>query len=230
MKKSILLALSLSAACFSASAAESNLGYTSVEIGLAQQNLNTGFSTTRTTDTSYFHTSVSDTRLKGGYLNGSIELGALPLYAFGSYAQGKGHYDYNSEYVSPWYTNSYHRRTDVTGKEYSAGLGYYYGFNPNMNLIAELAYVHQRSAYDVEGYDWSNKADGGRLSVGYDALWGKHVETWIKANYVDMEHADRVFSGTVGMQYKITPMWGITGQGEFADGSNTYKLGVRASF
>lgn len=235
MKKKISLAIALTAAIasFAASATESNLGYNSVELGYAQQARNDGWSTQHNGVYADWGSERSDTRLKGGYLSGSVELGSAPLYAFGSYAQAKdgvGVRDwayYNGKLSDSRYTDH------ITAKEFSTGLGYYYRFNPNMNLITELSYVHQRASYRWEqGSTHHSDYNGGRVSVGYDAMLAPKLEGWVKASYTNMrnDYARGAFSGTVGMQYKITPMWGITAQGEFADKVNTYKMGVRMSF
>ena len=38
------------------------------------------------------------------------------------------------------------------------------------------------------------------------------------------------FSGTVGMQYKFSQTWGVTGEAEFGDNGESYVVGLRASF
>ena len=52
----------------------------------------------------------------------------------------------------------------------------------------------------------------------------------LQANYTDGSDFDGDFSGTIGAQYKFTQTWGMTGEVEFADGGETYLVGLRASF
>lgn len=243
MKHSHLLAIAvllLSAPLVATAAEESNLDYNFVEVGYGHQHQNTGWSNLEKYDYGYYSyergESHEDTRLGGYYLSGSIELGTTPLYAFANYSRGNDSvkHAYYTRYTDSYaYEDSWN--TDVTSREYSMGLGYHYALNPNINLLAELSFVNQLRSEHMEDY-WgygrtrSYSADGGRLSLGYDMMVTKKLEGWIKASYTEVDHAKGDYSGSIGLQYKLTPMWGITAHGEIAGQTNTYKLGLRANF
>lgn len=106
---------------------------------------------------------------------------------------------------------------------YEIGVGYGHDLSENLDLISEIAYLNS----DVDGF---GSADGYRASVGLRGSFSDSFEGLIKANYVDGDDFDGDFSGTVGAQYKFTQTWGVTGEVEFADGGETYLVGLRASF
>jgi Ax21 family sulfation-dependent quorum factor len=112
--------------------------------------------------------------------------------------------------------------TDFDISFYEIGAGYHYGISENTDLIAELAYQNaESSGSDVDGY---------RLSGGFRGNLADSFEGLVKVNYLDGENVDGDFSGTLGAQYKFNETWGMTGEVEFADGGETYLVGVRASF
>ena len=141
-----------------------------------------------------------------GYgVRGSIEFGDSNFYGFGSYNMVE--------------TDDFNIDIDFT----DIGLGYAYGLSDNADLISEIAYVNA----DVDGL---GNADGYRASVGIRGSFSDKFEGLVKANYIDGNDVDGDFSGTVGAQYKFTQTWGVTGEVEFADGGETYLVGLRASF
>lgn len=159
---------------------------------------------------------LSYTYVEGGYLNvdgdadgfgvrGSFEFGESNFYGFGSYAMAE--IDGTS--------------VDVEFTDF--GLGYAHSLSDNADLISEIAYVNA----DIDGF---GSADGYRASVGVRGSFSDKFEGLVKANYVDNSDVDGDFSGTIGAQYKFTQTWGMTGEIEFADGGETYLVGLRASF
>ena len=78
-------------------------------------------------------------------------------------------------------------------------------------------------------------AHGGRASVGVRGQFNDIVEGLLKANYYDGGDFEGTWSGTVGAQFHINPMWGITAEIEHGDliddaATTRYQVGVRASF
>jgi len=137
-------------------------------------------------------------------LRGSYELGDSGFYGFAGYSQ----VDIDS--------------TNISADTTDFGLGYAHSISDNADLIAEIA--HSRSDLDVA------KIDGFRTSVGVRGSFSDSLEGSIKANYYDGSDFNGDFSGTVGMQYKFSPTWGVTGDAEFGDNGETYTVGLRASF
>ena len=159
---------------------------------------------------------LSYTYIEGNYVNldgdadgfgvrGSVEFGESNFYGFGSYSMVEVD-DVNVD-------------IDLT----DIGLGYAFSLSDNADLISEIAYVN----VDVDGL---GNADGYRASVGVRGSFSDNFEGLVKANYIDGSDVDGDFSGTVGAQYKFTQTWGMTGEIEFADGGETYVVGLRASF
>ena len=137
-------------------------------------------------------------------IRGSYEFGESGFYGFAGYSQ-----------------------VDIDGTSISAdttdvGLGYAHSISDNADLIAEIG--HSRSDLDIA------KIDGFRTSVGVRGSFTENLEGSLKANYYDGSDFSGDFSGTVGMQYKFTQTWGITGDAEFGDNGETYTVGLRASF
>ena len=137
-------------------------------------------------------------------LRGSYEFGESGFYGFAGYSQ-----------------------VDIDGTSISAdttdfGFGYGHAISDNADLIAEIA--HSRSDIEIA------KIDGFRTSVGVRGSFTDNLEGSLKANYYDGSDFSGDFSGTVGMQYKFTQTWGVTGEAEFGDNGETYTVGLRASF
>lgn len=159
---------------------------------------------------------LSYTYVEGGYVNvdgdadgfgvrGSFEFADSGFYGFGGY---------NTVEID---------NTNVDVDTYDIGLGYAHDLSTNTALIAELAYINS----DVDGF---GDIDGYRTSVGLRGSFSENFEGLVKANYVDGSDFSGDFSGTVGAQYKFAQNWGVVGEVEFADGGETYLLGLRASF
>lgn len=159
---------------------------------------------------------LSYTYVEGNYVNvdgdadgfgvrGSFEFGNSGFYGFGGY---------NTVEIDG---------TSVDVDTYDLGLGYAHGLSANTALIAELAYINA----DVNGF---GDIDGYRTSVGLRGSFSDKFEGLLKANYIDGSDFSGDFSATVGGQYKFSQTWGVVGEVEFADGGETYLLGLRASF
>lgn len=98
------------------------------------------------------------------------------------------------------------------------GLGYALNLSDNLDLITEAT----RADYEVvKGY---------RVSTGLRGNFSDDFEGLAKVNFRDFDGTDGDFTGTLGLQYKFSPTWGVTGEVEFDDGGEIYTLGLRASF
>ena len=106
------------------------------------------------------------------------------------------------------------------------GLGYAHPLSERTALFAEASYLDTEVVVPGGALD----GNGYRTSVGLRSGLTDRLEGLVKANYVDGDDFDGDFSGTVGGLVKLTPTWGITGDVTFDDKTETYQLGVRASF
>lgn len=102
------------------------------------------------------------------------------------------------------------------------GVGYKHQISDNLDWLAEAAYAEA----DAVG----TSIDGYRVSTGLRGNMSENFEGLIKANYLDSNGGDGDFSVTLGGQYKFSETWGAVGEVEFADGDETFLVGVRASF
>lgn len=230
MKKH-MLALAIVLAPLSANASE--LGYTHVELGYTK---------------GYFDNLLDDGDIapRGGYLNGSIELGKTPFHLFGGYRQGG-----DSESLNLYESNSsYHANYDYDIKQYHVGVGFRHEFNDQLNLLVETSYHYAKHNLELNARQVTNgvseaieipdvrfNADDLRVGVGVDALLAPALEGWAKVHFTKGDSTESGngnnngdFGGTVGMQYKFNPTWGVTGQVEYSSDVTVYGVGVRASF
>lgn len=111
------------------------------------------------------------------------------------------------------------------------GLGYAHALSDRTQLFAEAAYLDtELSGFVTTDGTGIIDANGYRSSVGVRSSLTDRFEGLLKANYVDGDDFSGDFSGTVGGLYKLTPMWGVSGDVTFDGGTETYSLGLRASF
>lgn len=214
MKKPLLLALALSAASFAASAGE--LSYTNIEFGYAQHKLDTN---------SYdgvADVSLQDTRPKGYYVRGSVELGESPFYAFGSYTAGKD--------STTAHADNQRYRLDAKDKQFQVGLGFHYAIGSNTNLIAEGSYLKSSLKYNHLKVQKSRDGNGMRMGFGVDSMLTDNLEGWAKVNYTFGQRLKGRAGAELGMQYRFTDTWGIVGEANLTKGNTGYMVGVRASF
>lgn len=111
--------------------------------------------------------------------------------------------------------------------ELQLGLGYRHGLSERADLVTEVSYLRQE--FDANGFG-SSDASGGRVSVGVRGLLADNFEGYVKGSYTDGGDFDGDFSGTIGAQFKFTPVWGVVGEIEAGDDVSKTLVGVRASF
>lgn len=207
--KTTLLALALIAAPFAASAAP--LSYTYVEGGYDKLHVD-------------YDDSVSS-NADGAYLKGSYDIGS-GFNAIASYQRVE-----DSGFALG---GTYHYDDSVTQSE--IGFGYHSPIGQSTDFIAELAWTRFKAAASVDGFGGdSESAIGGRGAIGVRSAFNDRVEGLLKVNYYDGNDFDGSVTGTVGVQVKLNPTWGITAEVEHGDlfddlATTRYQVGVRASF
>lgn len=145
-----------------------------------------------------------DSNADGFGVRGSVNFGESNFYGFGSY------------------TNVQIDNTSIDVDGFDVGLGFHHALNDSADMIAEVAYQEVQ----VLGFN----ANGYRVSGGFRGNLAENFEGLVKLNYVDGNNLNGDFTGTLGAQYKFNETWGATGEIEFANGGQTYLVGVRASF
>lgn len=141
----------------------------------------------------------------GFAVRGSLQFGQSGLYGLATYV------DVETDTVFG----------EIDGEGWELGLGYAHGLSGNTDLIGELAHA------DGEGVDsW-------RGSVGVRSGFTPKLEGLVKVNYRDWDCGgcdDDDVTGTVGLQYKFTPAFGLVAEAELGGREDTWLLGARASF
>jgi hypothetical protein len=140
----------------------------------------------------------------GFAVRGSLQFGETGLYGLANYVDVKADTDFG----------------ELEGSAWELGLGYAHALAGNTDLIGELAHT------DGEGVDsW-------RGSVGVRSGFTPKLEGLLKVNYRDLDCSvcDGDYTGTVGLQYKFTPRFGLLAEAEFGGGEDLWLLGARASF
>ncbi|KAF1684838.1 hypothetical protein B1992_14055 [Pseudoxanthomonas broegbernensis] len=165
----------------------------------------------------------------GGYARGSV---ALPdtdgLYLFGGY----------DRVSQSW--NAGDERLKVAIDQAELGFGARLSLSSRTDFFSELSLLrlgarvdYEDRAYPQEGIRGSDHLQAGKLMLGIRGRPSPHAELWAKAGYVRVDDNLLIESsavGNVGVQFKITPTWGLVGEAEFYDDLRFYRLGVRASF
>ena len=175
-------------------ASAGDLSHTYVEAGAARlsEDVSTWMSPSMTFD--------------GGYVRGSIALGATGLYAFGDYRKGSEDLPFG----------------DLDQSRMQLGVGYAHPLTQKVELLGEAGYFRE----EYEGYG----SGTGRVSAGVRGQLGTRVEAWAKAHYTDESFDSTRYAGELGGLLKLDDTWGVTGGLELGDMRKEYRLGVRASF
>ncbi len=211
MKKQLALALALAAA--SGAAFADGHSYTYLEAGFAQLDQELpgieGFE-------------VDDIEAGGFFVAGSAAV-SPSFHVFGAYRKG----DDDVGVSAPGLGEIGSSNVDMS--QAVLGVGYHHGLNARADLVAELSWLS--TEIDVKG-DEEEAQDGDdvRAAVGVRHLIADNVEVWIKGNYTDGDVYDGAFSASVGLQYKLTPTWGLVGEAEGGGDTSMFAVGVRASF
>jgi opacity protein-like surface antigen len=210
MKNQLALALLLVVASTTAFAAE-GAGYTYLEAGYAQQNLDLAVA-----DADY---KIPELQLAGGFARGSVALNDA-FHVFGGYRQG-------SDELDVYLRNNKIGEIDVDLSQYELGLGYHHALSERLDWTGELSYL--RTNVDTADEDLSDGGDA-RASLGLRGDLTRNFEGWAKLNYTDGDFYDGEVSATIGAQIKFNPMWGIVGEADLGSHNRQYSIGVRANF
>lgn len=211
MKKQLALALALAAAPFAAMA--DGHSYTYIEGGFARLDQ-------ELPPVGEFR--VDDIEAAGFFIAGSAEIGDA-FHVFGGYRAGDDDVGVSAPIVGEIGS------AGIDMSQYAIGLGYHASLRPRTDLVAEVSMLG--TEIDVEG-DGEGSQDGEdlRLAVGVRHLIADPVEVWVKANYTDGDVYDSAGSVSGGLQYKLTPMWGLIGEVELGSEFSQVGIGARASF
>ena len=162
---------------------------------------------------------VSYTYLEGGYqhIDGSGALDADGAYVRGSYEFGD-----SGVYVLGSYAHLDNDGFNIRPRPAEAGVGYHYDFSDRVAVLGEIAY--QRIDTRI------GDAEGFRYSVGVRGQFNDAWEGLAKVNHYDQGDFVGNTTGTLGVQYRFGPTWGVTGEVEFDGDDQAYLVGLRASF
>ncbi len=211
MKKQLILALALAAAPLAASA--DGHSYTYVEGGYAQLNQDLPQVEDFRTD---------DAKAAGFFIGGSAAVGET-FHVFGSYRKG----DDDIGVSSPIFGDLGDAGIDMN--QAIVGVGYHHSLSQRTDLLTEVSYLATEIDVKNDGFP-ALDGDDFRVAVGVRHLIANNVDIWAKGNYTDGDVYDGTFSATLGLQYHLTPVWGIVGEAELGDEFSQVTVGMRASF
>ncbi len=203
MKKT-LFALALAAAPFLANASEANgIGYTYAQLDYLYQDGN------------------------GIYPNGGVLSGS---FAFNDNVFGTASYGENSD--SRWYTR-------YKSENWSLGVGVNTAIGSRADWVSQIAYVDNDASVREHYSSWNCaprcksgvNLKGGKISTG---VMGRITDQLTANAYLGYEDYDHGHEGNAfaefGAVYSFNPTWGLHGGLNLAGGTDTYTVGVRASF
>lgn len=215
MRKTLLTAV-LAATSFAASAAEGPMSYTYAEVGYTHLKINSS--------------DLGDPKGDGGYIRGSIAI-APQVYLFGGWSQVSKSYHYH-------YSDGTSEKDKYTISQPQVGIGYHMPFTDALDFVADLSYQRLdgkiKASYEGESITYKDHLNLVRVDAGVRGKPSARTEAWLKAGYFDGSDVDYLFDsqfvGTAGLQFNITPQWGIVGEVQVYDGATQASVGVRASF
>jgi hypothetical protein len=212
MKKQLVLALALATASFAASA--DGHSYTYLEGGYAQLNQELP---------AVDGLQVDDIEAGGFFVGGSVALGESSFHLFGSYRKADDDVGVSAPVIGDIGS------AGIDMDQAIFGLGYHHSLSPRTDLVTELSYLGTEIDVEDDGMS-SQEGDDVRVAVGVRHLIANNVEVWGKGNYTDGDVYDSAFSASVGLQYRLTPVWGVVGEVEVGSEFSQFTAGMRASF
>ena len=209
MKKS-LVALALAAAPFFVNASESNgIGYNYAQLDYTYQDADGPY-------------------LKGGVLSGS--------YAFNDNVFATASYGKSSDTYNEWFHGA---RVKAKSEAWSLGVGFNTAIGSRADWVTQVAYADNDMS--VRARDNTCTAlsfcgerlhlHGGKVSTG---VLGRVTDQLTANAYLGYEDYNHGYEGAAfaefGAVYSFNPTWGVHTGLTLAENSQTYSLGVRASF
>lgn len=167
----------------------------------------------------YPYSERSYTYVEGGYQN----LQTDGPDADGAYVKGSYEFNNSGVYAHGQYSYMSSDGPDLYPRPYSVGIGYYHPVARDVDLLGEASYQRfQTNRGSVDGY---------KASLGMRTSFTDRTEGLLKVNHYDGGDFPRSYTtGTVGVQYKLTPMWALNGEAELNNDFQSYQVGVRANF
>lgn len=140
----------------------------------------------------------------GAYVRGSYEIQDSGVYVLGSYAH------LSNDFVN------------IRPRQSSLGLGYHHSFTNHLDGLVEATYQHTDTRIgDVNGW---------KFSAGVRGQFADRWEALAKVNHYDGVDYAGDTTGTVGVQYRFNPRWGVAAEMEFDGDHEIYQVGLRATF
>jgi opacity protein-like surface antigen len=161
-----------------------------------------------------FAANTDYTFVEGGYVNDDGF--ADGAYLKGSYDIGRGFYAHGQYVHLDAHNSSFHYEPA------ELGLGWRMPVGARADFLAEAAALQVHTSFGT--------AHGYRASVGVRGDLTSKLEGLARVNYIDGHNFNGNATGTLGLQYKFNPTWGITSEVNFGQGDEVAQLGVRASF
>ena len=100
----------------------------------------------------------------------------------------------------------------------------------NLRTVVDAAVQPAIEQYRIPGLAVAIVHQGERHFFNYGVASRESGQPVDEHSLFELGSVSKLFTATLGAQYKFTQTWGMTGEVEFGDGGETYLVGLRASF
>ncbi|QSX74742.1 hypothetical protein HIV01_016500 [Lysobacter arenosi] len=165
--------------------------------------------------------------MDGGTLSGSYAF-TDNFFTFGEYGKVKGDHDVSDFVFEGGFDGM---KADVKDSHWSLGAGFNASIGDRADWVTKVAY--DRHTVKASGYGMRIREhiDGGYITTG---VMGRVTDKLTANAYLGYTDYNRGYEGNAfadfGAVYAFNPTWGLHVGAVLSDATETYSLGVRASF
>ena len=175
----------------------------------------------------YVYTDNDAFDMDGGTLSGSYAF-TDNFFMFGEYGEVKGDYDLNDfDYEGP----ASNVNLDAKDSHWSLGAGFNTPIGDRADWVTKVAYDRHTLKASAYGFSSREHVDGGYITTGVMGRVTDKLTANAYLGYTDYNHG---YEGNAfadfGAVYSFNKTWGLHGAAVLSDATETYSLGVRASF
>lgn len=137
-------------------------------------------------------------------------------------------------YVTAAYANSEFSGvgSGIDNDKWSVGFGFHHAMYDQADWFADINYTKIDSDFVLTDDSYFDVGVGlrGSISDRFEGMAKLSFNDGGNSNPGYYPQYDSAFSASIGLQWRITEMWGVVGEIEAYEDATDYTLGVRASF
>ncbi len=175
----------------------------------------------------YVYTDNDAFDMDGGTLSGSYAF-TDNFFMFGEYGEVKGDYNLNDFYYEG---HTYDVNVDAKDSHWSLGAGFNVAIGDRADWVTKVAYDRHTLKASAYGFSSREHVDGGYITTG---VMGRVTDKLTANAYLGYTDYNRGYEGNAfadfGAVYAFNKTWGLHAGAVLSDATETYSLGVRASF